>query len=95
MNNFSDQDMKELNQNLANINKQFGNHWLSLSKGMLLGLGSVVGAALAVTLIGWFLNVIGVIPAFQDEAAKWQQILEQSQNPQSIIPPSSATGVTE
>jgi hypothetical protein len=95
MNNLSDQEIKELNQNLAKINKQLGNSWLSLSKGLLLGIGSVIGAALAVGLIGWFLNVIGVIPAFQDEAERWQRALEQSQNSQSIIPPSSATGVTE
>ncbi len=37
---------------------------LVFMRGTVNGAGYVVGAALVLTLIGWALNVVGVIPAF-------------------------------
>ncbi len=34
-------------------------------RGVVNGAGYIVGAALIFTLIGWILNVVGVIPAFK------------------------------
>ena len=69
--------------------------WLAFGKGVLGGLGSVLGAGIALILIGWFLNVIGVIPALRQQADEWRQVFEQTQSASSIIAPSGATGVTE
>ena len=64
----SDQDMREFHENVNKLNKTMGSYWLSLVRGLFTGFGSVLGAGLAILLIGWFLNIIGVIPAFQKQA---------------------------
>ncbi len=46
-------------------------------KGVMSGLGSVFGVVLALAFIGWFLNTIGVIPAFKEQAYSWRQALEE------------------
>jgi hypothetical protein len=93
MSNIPDKELRELNENLVRLNKRFGSLWIALGKGFIGGLGSVLGAGIAIILIGWFLNVIGVIPAFQKQAEQWREVFDQSS--QSIITPSGSTGVTE
>jgi hypothetical protein len=85
-----DRRLEELNKNLAEINSKMGNWWMSLGKGFLVGLGSVLGAGIAVILIGWFLNVIGVIPALSDTAEKWREAFQQTQSTQQILPPENS-----
>ncbi|HMR55130.1 MAG TPA: hypothetical protein PKD34_00875 [Candidatus Doudnabacteria bacterium] len=93
MSNTPEKEFRELNENLAKLNRRFSSPWIALGKGFIGGLGSVLGAGLAIILIGWFLNVIGVIPAFQRQAEQWREVFDQ--NSQSIITPSGSTGVTE
>lgn len=96
MNNPPDKELRELNENIIKMNRTMSSAWLSLGKGFVGGLGSVLGAGIAIILIGWFLNVIGVIPAFREQADQWRQVFEQAQTSgQSIISPSGSTGVTE
>jgi hypothetical protein len=90
MNDFNDKQLSEINQNLANINKKMGNYWYSFARGLLTGLGSVVGAGLAIILIGWFLNVIGVIPALKNSAEQWRNALQQTQDTKSFVPTENA-----
>ncbi|HAG27587.1 TPA: hypothetical protein DCG61_02305 [Patescibacteria group bacterium] len=94
MSNTPEKEIRELNENLVKLNKRFGSPWIALGKGFIGGLGSVLGAGLAIILIGWFLNVIGVIPAFQRQADQWREVFDQT-SAQSIISPSGSTGVTE
>lgn len=46
-------------------------------RGIMSGLGYIAGFVLALVIIGFILNVIGVIPAFRQQAREWQQTLEQ------------------
>jgi hypothetical protein len=78
-NNNLNHQVEHVNEQLELIRKQIGTGWTALWKGMLYGLGSVIGAAVAVIIIGWFLNVIGVIPAFQRQADLWRQAFQQTQ----------------
>jgi hypothetical protein len=59
--------------------------WRTLLNGVMSGVGSVVGVAVAVVLVGWFLNILGIIPAFQREAESWRQLLQQTQQQKSQI----------
>lgn len=79
LDNLKDKRLEELNANLEGINRKLGNMWFAFGKGLLTGLGSVLGAGLAVILIGWFLNVIGVIPALQSTAEDWRSVFQQTQ----------------
>lgn len=81
-----DKKLEELNINLAGINSKLGNLWFSFAKGLLTGLGSVLGAGLAIILIGWFLNVIGVIPALSNTATQWREAFQATQQSTGIIP---------
>jgi len=66
----------EINKNLNRLGRQ--SKWHSFLNGTLSGLGSIIGVAIALTVIGWVLNVVGVIPAFRKQVNQWQQVIEQS-----------------
>ena len=78
------QYLETLNGNTAQIARGLP-WWRSLLNGAMSGLGSVVGVAVAVVLVGWFLNIIGIIPAFQREAESWRQLLQQTQQQKTQI----------
>lgn len=74
------QYMDSINKNLTEINKKTGSSvWRSFLTGTLSGLGSVVGVAIALAVIGWILNVVGVIPAFRAQVSHVQSTLDQLQ----------------
>ncbi len=84
-----DKRIDELNENLDKINYRLGNFWLSFVKGLLTGFGSVLGAGLAIILIGWFLNIVGVVPALKKQSEEWKKIFLQSQNDKTFAPAST------
>jgi hypothetical protein len=87
-----DKKLEELNKNLEGINRSLSNHWFALGKGILYGLGSVLGAGMAIILIGWFLNVIGVIPALSNTATQWREAFQSSTDVKNYIaPPTEGT----
>lgn len=86
MENLKDKRIEEINENLESINYKLGNFWFSFLKGLLTGFGSVLGAGLAIIVIGWFLNIVGVIPTFQKQAEEWKQVFKQTQNNKNFLP---------
>lgn len=86
-----DKRLDELNQNLSGINKKLGSMWFAFGKGLLYGLGSVLGAGIAIILIGWFLNVIGVIPALRDSADQWREAFQQTTDVKNLVPVTDTT----
>lgn len=72
--------LEKISQNVELIQTRGGKKTTSLVNGILSGFGSVIGVALAVVIIGWVLNIVGVIPAFKNEAKRWENILQSSQN---------------
>ena len=89
-----DKKLEELNTNLAGINGKLGNLWFAFGKGLLTGLGSVLGAGIAIILIGWFLNVIGVIPALSNTATEWREAFQASTDAKNFIPAADTTTTT-
>jgi hypothetical protein len=79
----------ELKSHLELIEKKLGGGWYSFRSGILGGIGYVIGAALAILLIGWILNIIGVIPAFKSEVNQLQSLLKQV-NQRDYLPASNA-----
>lgn len=85
-----DKRLEEINANLEGINKKLGSYWTAFGKGLLYGLGSVLGAGIAIIIIGWFLNVIGVIPALRSTSDQWRQAFQQqAQDAKSFLPADS------
>lgn len=84
----SEKEIQNLNENIQKLNQRLNSPFLAFFKGILTGLGSVLGAGIAIILIGWFLNVIGVIPAFREQANEWKDAFVQTQQgAQDIVSP--------
>lgn len=70
--------LETININLIRIQK--GNSWWrSLLQGLFTGFGYVMGFIVALVVLGWVLNIIGIIPAFRREVDSWRQLLQQTQ----------------
>lgn len=65
--------LQKIDVHLKNIQQKTESVWHGFFRGMLHGLGSVIGVALALVIIGWILNAVGIIPAFKEQAQVWQQ----------------------
>ncbi len=75
-----DKEAVEIKGELQKISRNTRNPvWRSFLTGIFHGLGSVIGAAIGLLIIGWILNSIGVIPAFKGEVTKLNQVLDQIQ----------------
>lgn len=48
----------------------------TLWHGVIYGAGYVVGAVLVIVIIGWILNIIGIIPAFSLQVSEFRTALE-------------------
>ena len=77
-----DQDLKDhleaLNKNLILVRRGVS-WWRALLHGIMTGLGSVVGVIIAIILLGWALNIIGIIPALKNETTQWKNLLQKAQ----------------
>ena len=71
-------ELEVINGNLILLQEK-GGWWKALLHGTMRGFGSIIGAALALAFIGWLLNIAGIIPAFQNEAKQWKNLIEQVQ----------------
>ncbi len=94
LDNLKDKRLEELNQNLGEINRKLGSFWFSFGRGLLTGLGSVLGAGIAIILIGWFLNVIGVIPALSNTATQWREAFQSTQSTTTNLIPAGGSDAT-
>ncbi len=87
---FDSNKLTAINDNLEKIDRKLGNLWFSFAKGTLYGLGSIIGAGIAIILIGWFLTVIGVIPALKSTSDEWRASIQQIQDAKNLLPVDSA-----
>lgn len=69
-------ELEKINANVAALQLKW---WKSLLHGLMTGFGSVLGVVLALAVLGWLLNIAGVIPAFRKEAGEWRKLIEQAQ----------------
>ena len=72
------QELEKVNRSLVGIFHKTESLWRAFVRGMLSGIGSVFGIALAILLIGWILNVLGIIPGIQKQAQQWQSMWQQT-----------------
>jgi hypothetical protein len=56
--------LEKLEREVIKLRKDMTSLWQVFARGLINGAGYVVGAAIILTLIGWILNAVGVIPAF-------------------------------
>lgn len=85
---YMEPDLKHQLQNIqaeiAEVSDKLGGNFWAFFRGVLTGFGSVIGAFLAALIIGWVLNVIGIIPALQNKVDQWQATLQGGPQTQQV-----------
>lgn len=78
----------ELKTHLENIERELidlrkGSNGLrsNLTKGIVYGAGYIVGAVLIIIIIGWILNIVGVIPYFSSQVNEFRSALQRIGGP--------------
>lgn len=74
--------IEDIRQNVDTINRRVGGNGTVLWRGIVSGFGYLVGAFVAIIIVGLILNVVGIIPAFKNQVESLQHSLEQAQNKQ-------------
>jgi uncharacterized protein (DUF697 family) len=69
------EEMKQLNANIATLNKNYS-LTRSFARGMVSGLGSVIGATIVVALLAFILNSVQVVPVIGDWVAQIAEYVE-------------------
>jgi hypothetical protein len=50
--------------------------WRTIWRGCLYGAGYVIGALVIIVVVGWILNIVGVIPALNHQVTDFRDALE-------------------
>lgn len=53
----------------------------SFMRGTFYGAGYIVGIVIIIVLVGWILNIVGVIPAFNAQVKDFRAALERVSGP--------------
>jgi hypothetical protein len=61
--------LKKIQRELIDIKKQNTISYGWLLRGILQGVGAIIGSAIAVVALSWILSVLGIIPGFGQIAA--------------------------
>lgn len=80
-------NLENIEKQLVSINRKTPTSLGALGRGVITGFGSVLGVVIAITIIGFVLNILGIIPAFKNEADSWKSILNQAQNYRTQVMP--------
>jgi len=68
--------LEKIEKELIRMHKKTTSISHALLRGVVYGAGYIVGIVLVIVIIGWILNIVGIIPAFSREAAEFRTVLE-------------------
>lgn len=72
-------ELKKIERVLKDIKDNTGGGaWSSFSRGILYGVGIVVGTLVGATLLGWILSIFGIIPGFDEIAGRLSSTLNNT-----------------
>lgn len=69
--------LEKIEKEIIVLRKELTALWPVFMRGVVNGAGYVVGAALILTLIGWVLNIVGVIPAFNQSVNEFRASVDR------------------
>lgn len=58
--------LENIEQELKEIKERTGGRWNSLRNGLWQGIGAVVGSIIGLVLIGFLLNLFGIVPGLRE-----------------------------
>lgn len=71
-------ELDAINRNLVGIFHKTESIWRAFVRGLLHGIGSIAGIVIALLLVGWILNAMGIIPGLKSQAKQWQIMWQQT-----------------
>jgi uncharacterized membrane protein YkgB len=54
--------------------------WHTLWRGCVYGAGYVIGAVFVIVIVGWILNIVGIIPALNQQVLEFRTALQNIGN---------------
>ncbi len=92
-----DPDLKsqldQVNANLIVIkNRKSGGVWRAFFNGVFGALGYVVGLAIVVLILGWFLQKNGLLGAFETQLKNFTDLIDSAKN---LIPSNQSTSTSK
>lgn len=73
--------LETIEKELVTLHKDLNSLSASFRKGIFYGAGYVIGIIFIIVVVGWVLNIIGVIPAFNDQVNAFRVALERIGGP--------------
>jgi Na+-transporting NADH:ubiquinone oxidoreductase subunit NqrD len=73
--------LERIEAELVHMRKETVSLKSSLIRGLIYGAGYILGAALVLLLVGWILNIVGVIPAFNGQVKEFRDALQHIGTP--------------
>jgi uncharacterized membrane protein YkgB len=70
-------DLKKIENELSQMDKESTSIWRTLWRGCVYGAGYILGAVVIIVVVGWILNIIGVIPALSNQVGEFRAALEK------------------
>lgn len=74
-------DLENIEQKLSHLDKETAGTWRTLWHGVVYGAGYIIGAVVIIVVIGWTLNIVGVIPALARQAGEFRAALQRIGGP--------------
>jgi hypothetical protein len=68
--------LERIEAELVHMRKETVSLKASLMRGLISGMGYVLGVVIFLLLIGWVLNIVGVIPAFNNQVQEFRGLLQ-------------------
>jgi hypothetical protein len=68
--------LEKIEDHLSHMRVVSTSLWQVFLRGCLYGIGYVVGAVIIILVVGWILNIVGVIPAFTQWVAEFRTALQ-------------------
>jgi len=69
-------DLQNIKKELSHLDKTSNGTWHTLWRGAVYGAGYVIGAVIIIVVIGWILNIVGIIPALARQVAEFRTALQ-------------------
>lgn len=73
--------LEKIEAELKDFHKTSTSFSSTLKRGLVYGAGSVLGAVFVVIIVGWLLNIVGIIPAFNDQVTEFRAALDRVATP--------------
>jgi hypothetical protein len=71
-----EQDLEKIDAKLSHMDKVATGAWRTLWRGVIYGAGYVIGAIVIIVVVGWVLDVAGIIPALGHQVSEFRTALQ-------------------